>query len=160
MDSQERWYWLYDWLQWSWLGTLVADSTWLPAALQAAHLLGMCLFGGALLTVDLRMLGVGLRGQRIDTLATQLRPWLLAGLAILILTGLVIFPHQAVRYYYNTSFWVKMVALVIGLVFMFTIRNRVAASGSLKSTVYPMVGAFSIVVWFVVAAAGRWIGFS
>ena len=38
---------------------------------------GLCVLGGALLIVDLRMFGVGLKKQGIAELATKARPWLI-----------------------------------------------------------------------------------
>jgi hypothetical protein len=54
-----------------------------------------------------------------------------------------------------------MTALPIALVFAFTIRTRVTAE-SVHNTARrrAVVGALSIALWFTVAAAGRWIGFS
>ena len=38
-----------------------AMSLWLFPVIEAVHLLGLCVLGGAVLLVDLRLLGVGLR---------------------------------------------------------------------------------------------------
>ena len=154
------WFEVFDALEQTWLAMVVKESLWYFPAIEAVHLLGLAMLGGAILVVDLRMLGLGLREQAIPDVAAAAHRWLVTAIIVMFVTGIPLFLSEAVKCYYNTSFWVKMVALVVGLVFTFTIRNRVAASGSLKPMVYPLVGAFSIAVWFVVAAAGRWIGFS
>jgi hypothetical protein len=155
-----NWFEIFDAMEQTWLATAIKESLWYFPAIEAVHLLGLALLGGAILVVDLRMLGVGLKGQTISDVAAAGKKWLVLAIVVMLATGIPLFLSEAVKCYYNTSFWVKMVALTVGLIFTFTIRNRVAASESSSPMVYKLVGAFSIVVWFVVAAAGRWIGFS
>ncbi len=155
-----NWFEVFDALEQTWLGATIRESLWYFPAIEAVHLLGLALLGGAILVVDLRMLGVGLRGQTIADVAAAAQKWLVLAVVVMFATGIPLFLSEAVKCYFNTSFWVKMVGLLIGLVFTFAVRNRVAASGSASPAVLKLVGAFSITVWVVVAAAGRWIGFS
>ncbi len=154
------WFEIFDAMEQTWFATVIKESLWYFPAIEAVHLLGLAMLGGAILVVDLRLLGVGLRGQAIPQVAAAAQKWLVLAIVVLLATGIPLFLSEAVKCYFNTSFWVKMVALLIGLVFTFTIRNRVASSGTASPVVYRLVGAFSIIVWVVVAAAGRWIGFS
>ena len=59
-------------------------------------------------------------------------------------------------------YWVKMTALAIGIVFVFAIRRPLlqARSRTDSSDDAEAGGACVDVVWFIVAASGRWIGFS
>ena len=137
------------------------DSVWAFPILEAVHLLGLCMLGGALLIVDLRLLGAGLTRQPVARLARHARRWLITALAILISTGIPLFLSEAIKAYYNTSFWVKMTTLPIALAFTFAIRERVARQENGEPGVRgKVVGAVSLALWFTVAAAGRWIGFS
>lgn len=151
----------FRWCESSAIGRAVAESVWAFPILEAVHLLGLCMLGGALLVVDLRLLGAGLTGQRVARLSRQARPWLIAALVVMVLTGVPLFLSEAIKAYYNTSFWVKMCTLPVALTFTFAVRERVArredpAPGALGR----LVGAVSLALWFTVAAAGRWIGFS
>ena len=152
---------LFEWFEATGLGQTVRQSLWLFPVIEAIHLLGLCLLGGSLLIVDLRMLGVGLRNQGISELAGRARPWLVGSVALMLLTGILLFLSEAVKAYYNRSFLVKMIALAIALVYTFAIRERItrdeAFDTSLRSR---LVAAASIAIWFTVAAAGRWIGYS
>jgi hypothetical protein len=151
----------FEWCEKTRLGTAVRDSVWAFPVIEAVHLLGLCLLGGAILIVDLRMLGLGLTRQRISTLARAARPWLLTALAIMLTTGMLLFLSEAVKCYYNTSFRVKMVTLPMALLYTFAVRERAARSDQLDTSVRSRFLAItSIALWFVVAAAGRWIGFS
>ena len=151
----------FEWCENTALGTAVRDSVWAFPVIEAVHLLGLCLLGGSLLSLDLRLLGVGLKNQPISTLSRQVRPWLLTSVILMGGTGLLLFLSEAVKCYYNTSFWVKMGTLPIALVFTFTLRDRVSGREGIQTSYRTrLLGAASIVLWFTVAAAGRWIGFS
>ena len=151
----------FRWCESTLIGRAVADSVWAFPVLEAVHLLGLCLLGGALLVVDLRMLGLGLTGQPVSRLARHARPWLLAAIAVMVATGIPLFLSEAIKAYYNTSFWVKMSTLPVALAFTFGVRERVARlEGMEPGARCKVIGAVSLALWFTVAAAGRWIGFS
>ena len=153
--------WFFEWCEATWLGTAVRESVWAFPVLEAIHLLGLSLLGGALLVLDLRMLGVGLTSQRISALAAAARPWLLRALGVMLLTGVPLFLSEAVKCYWNLSFRTKMVALPLALGFTFLLRERVVRDAALEtSTRSRLVAVGSILIWFTVAASGRWIGFS
>ena len=161
METEETWLWLFEWFEMTSVGVVVRESIWMLPVIEAVHLLGLCMLGGALLVVDLRMLGAGLRRQTISELAGQLRPWLLGAVILMLVSGVLLFLSEAVKCYYNQSYWVKMIALLIALIFTYTIRARVAGTGGMEvSARTRLVAVVSIVLWLTVAAAGRWIGFS
>jgi hypothetical protein len=77
------------------------------------------------------------------------------------LTGWALFTSEAIKCYYNFSFWVKITTLPVAIVFALLDRDRIAASAGMHATTLTrVVGLLSIALWFTVAAAGRWIGFS
>ena len=152
---------MFEWFEATALGAAVRQSLWAFPVIEAAHLLGLSLLGGAVLIVDLRLLGVGLRNESIAELATRARPWLMGGIALMVLTGIPLFLSEAIKCYYNTSFWVKMATLPFALGFTFGVKGRVAADPTLETSARSrIVGVLSILLWFTVAAAGRWIGVS
>ena len=145
----------------SWLGQLVRTSLWLFPAIETVHLLGLCMLGGAVLLVDLRLFGLGLRTQPLAVVARGATPWLVLGVSVMLTTGFLLFLSEAVKCYHNSSFWVKMITLPIALVFTFAVRQRIAvkqpAPGAWNSR---LLATVSLLLWFTVAMAGRWIGFS
>ena len=149
------------WCETTILGTAIRNSIWAFPIIEAIHLLGLSLLGGTVLIVDLRLLGVGLTRQSASEISASIRPWLIGALVTMLTTGLLMFLAEAVKLYYNTSFWVKVVSLPLALLFTFTVKQRTANKNKSGTTARARaVGAVSILLWFTVAAAGRWIGYS
>src|SRR5215210_4744403 len=105
---------------------IFGGSVYIGPAMNIVHLMGMVVFVGAILIVDLRLLGTGLTRQPTATVARDAQPWLIGGLVVLVLTGIPATMATATVQYTNSIFWVKMYLLALGLVFLFTIRRRVA----------------------------------
>jgi hypothetical protein len=151
---------LFEWFESTRLGLMVRESVWLFPVIEAVHLLGLSMLGGAIFLVDLRMLGAGLTGTPAATLARASRRWLSGALAVMVVTGVLLFLSEAVKCYYSPAFWVKMTTLPLAVLFTYAVRQRIAESESTSRTLAALTGAASLTLWVVVAAAGRWIGFS
>ncbi len=146
----------FEWME----GLAIYGSTiYLGPALNIVHLCAMVMFLGSLMVVDLRLMGAGLTHQPVAVVARDARPWLLAALAVLVLTGVPALMATATLQYGNSVFWVKMYLLGLGLLFTFTVRNRVAFAeeGRVRGTTARLVGLLSIIVWLSVAALARLI---
>ncbi|HUE87530.1 MAG TPA: DUF6644 family protein [Vicinamibacterales bacterium] len=151
----------FEWVEATALGNAIRQSLWLFPVIEAVHLLGLSVLGGSVLIVDLRMLGAGLRNHAIPQIARDARPWFAGALVVMLLTGWALFASEAIKCYYNFSFWVKITTLPVAILFVFLIRDRIAARAGMNATALTrIVGLLSIALWFTVAAAGRWIGFS
>ena len=151
----------FQWCEASWLGQLVRDSLWMFPVIEAIHLLGLCVLGGALLIVDMRLMGLGLRNQPVAVVARNARPWLIVGIVVLLVSGVLLFMSEAVKCYYSPAFRLMIATLPIALAFTFAVRERFASHAAAETTWRSrLVAAVSLVLWFTVAAAGRWIGFS
>ena len=88
------------------------------------------------------------------------RWWFLGSLGAMLATGIPLFLSESVKCCFNDSFEVKMAALLLGVIFTFAVRNRVARRANAPAWLARCVGAVSLGIWVTVAAAGRWIGFS
>jgi hypothetical protein len=151
----------FEWCEATAIGHAIRSSPWLFPVIEAVHLIGLCVLGGSLLVVDLRMLGLGLRRQPIGELAREVWPWLLGSIAVMVVTGTALFLSESVKCYYNQAFWVKITTIPVALLFTATVRRRVARTGDMEPTARTKLTAIvSLALWFTVAAAGRWIGFS
>ena len=151
---------LFEWAEATTPGRIVRESLWLFPVLEAIHLVGLAVLGGALLVVDLRLLGVGLKGSTIEKIDRHARPWLLGSIALLLVTGVALFLSEAIKCYYNASFWVKISTLPVALVFTLVVRERFARTATYTSAYSQWIGSADLLLWLIVAAGGRWIGFS
>ena len=149
------------WVQYSQPLAAMRSSPWLFPVIATFHLMGLSVIGGAVLLVDLRLMGLGLRRQPVAQLARDAEPWLFGGLAVMIATGIPLFMCFATKYYYLTFFWVKMAALCLVVVFTLSIRRKVtfADDTGVDSTRRTAVALVSISLWTIIALGGRYIGF-
>ena len=152
----------FQWAEATTLGEMIRTSTWAFAVIESFHLLALSVIGGAVLIVDLRLLGFGLRTQPIAEVARDARPWLIGSLVVMVVTGVALFLSEPMKCYASTPFAVKMTCLALAIVFTFTVRANVtmADEGRVRPSWLKLVALVSLALWFGVGAGGRWIGFS
>jgi hypothetical protein len=151
-----------EWVAASPLSKAISTSTWAFAVIESVHLLALSVIGGAVLIVDLKLLGYGIRTQTLAEVARDAQKWFLGSWTVMIVTGLLLFWSEPQKLYYSTPFAVKMTCLLLGTIFALTVRRRVALAGEdrVSPRVMKLVAIVSLGLWFGVGAGGRWIGFS
>lgn len=156
------WLPMFQALEASAMGEAVRGSLWLFPIIEGFHLVGLAVIGGAILVVDFRLLGLGLRNHPVARLARDMQPWVLGSLVVMFVSGFPLFVSEATKCYYSFAFWTKMAALLLAIAFTFTIRRSVtfAADGRFAPRWQKAVATTSIVLWSTVGWGGRWIGFS
>ena len=143
--------------QWMEAQAVYGPSPYIGPVVNLVHLLSMVLFMGALLVVDLRLLGLGLRRQPLADVARDAQPWLIAGLVGIVLTGIPQTMERATDQYETSTFWVKMYLLLFGLVWMATVRRRAVRQQEPRGVWPKVVGLVSILAFMGVAALARLI---
>lgn len=155
---------LVDWSEATWLGEVGRDVFWVFPAGEVVHFIGLCLLMGAMLVVDLRLLGFGRRALSIDA-ALSFLPAAIAGLALNIGSGILFLCAHPENYWPSTAFRLKLFAVALGaanaLWFKFVEAPRLAgvpdefeADARTKT-----VAALSLVIWTVVIVLGRFLPF-
>lgn len=149
-------------IEFSAIGQAIKTSSWAFAVIESVHLLALAVIGGAVLVVDLRLLGLGLRRQTVTEVARDAQPALVWSLVTMLATGFGLFVSEAIKCYYSTPFWVKMSSLALAILFTFTIKRRVTLVENVTASpaALRLVAVVSLALWFAVGASGRWIGFS
>jgi hypothetical protein len=153
---------LFQWIERSALGTSVNESLYAFALIESVHLLALAVIGGAVLIVDLRLLGFGLKRLPVSQVARAAQPWLIGSLIAIIVTGFPLFASLAAgKYYVNEAFWYKMYFLAAATIFTFTVRQRIAMGDEVRATsaVGKLTAVASLVMWSGVGVMGRAIGF-
>lgn len=143
-------------------GTAIRDSIWQFAAIEAVHLLALAVIGGAVLVVDLRLLGFGLRRQPVSQVARDAAPFLHGSLFVMLLTGYLLMASLAEsKYYVNFAFQLKMLFLVLAILFTYTIRRSYVRreESRINPGVAKIIAIVSILLWSGVGIMGRGIGF-
>ena len=149
------------WLQYSAPLHSMRESPIFFPIVATIHLMGLALIGGAVLVVDLRLLGLALQNQPVAGLAHDAERWLFRGLVVMVTTGILLFMCFATKYYYLTFFWVKMAALILVIGLTFSVRRRITAANEsqINDATGRLVAVVSLTLWTTVALGGRYIGF-
>jgi hypothetical protein len=155
----EALYPIFEWHDQSWLGQTISGSIWLFPAIETVHILAMAIMFGALLVLNLRMLGWSFKRQSLPLLSSTLMPFVNWGLIVMILSGYAMFASEALKCYANDGFKFKMFFLVLAVLLQYTwyaslVKKEGEPRGDAKAA-----AVLNFVFWFCVGAGGRAIGF-
>lgn len=126
---------------------------------QLIHIVGLIMVLSSIILLSLRVFGGGVRHQSLRQI-TEATSWLIwVGLALLAFSGLLIFIPAATNYYPNTVFWSKFILLAFAIALHYALYRTAGQSDSRPSLLAKLTGVFSLLLWFSVAFAGRFIGF-
>ena len=155
---------LYPFFKWAnntWLGQSISDSIWLFPAIEGVHIVALALLLGAILVLNLRLMGVLMRDRSLPQLSRELETWTLSSLIVILATGAMLFASEAVKVFYSSPFRIKMVFLLAAIVFHYTISRRLMRKeeSELSPILSKVAGSTAIVLWMGVGFAGRAIGF-
>jgi uncharacterized membrane protein len=143
------------------LGPAVVESSWLWAACETLHFMGLAILFGVVLILDLRMLGV-VKGVSFAALH-KLLPWAAGAFAVNTATGMVFFIAAFEQYTTNDVFhWKLAFILLAGLnALYFTVFDqpwRIQA-GEDAPWQAKAVAASAMVLWIGVIYCGRMLPF-
>jgi len=142
------------------IATYLRFSRWGYAAVNTTHVFGIALLVGAIVPLDLRLMGAW-PGIAHRDLTRVLVPVAGAGLAIAIVTGVLLFSVRAGEYASLGVFWVKLALLALGAASALVAHlwfGRWLEKASRRQLF--RVGAVSLICWVGVLVAGRMIAFS
>jgi hypothetical protein len=140
------------------------SSRWTYAVVNASHITGIALLFGAIVPMDLRLLGC-FRQIPIQALARILVPIAASGLLLAIVAGTLLFSIRAVQYAGTALFQIKLALIACGLANALLLRKAVAWEAARQKTwdTPPLrlrvAGAVSIALWLAVIVCGRMLAF-
>jgi hypothetical protein len=138
------------------VGEFMRGSRVVFPLVESVHLIGLALFVGTLLLIDMGLLGVAMRRQPIYQVAAALAPWTWTGFALLMLTGPVMFTAQAAKWHDNPIFWLKMLLLTIATIFQLSVHSPIASREISKSK---LIGATSLMLWISIGLLSKMMEF-
>jgi hypothetical protein len=113
----------------------------------------------------LRLMGLTFRDEPVSKLARRFLPWAWAGFLIQVITGLLLFSSEATKMYGNIGFDIKMLLILVAGINAFVFHEISYRSvGKWDNDPVAPIGAraaglISILLWFGIVAAGRWIAY-
>jgi hypothetical protein len=153
-------------LQDSPFSTALLESQYLWLIVESTHVLGLAFSVGLIIITDLRLIGRFRRGEPVSEVLQQLRPWLLAGFAMMFATGGLLFASEAAKVIVSPWFKLKLLFLLFAginaLWFELRLGRRLAEWNDLDS---PPLGArvagwASMGCWTAVIIFGRWVAYA
>jgi len=135
-------------------------SRWAFAVIEMVHLIALAALGGSVLVLDLRLLGVTLKGESAAAISQDLGRILLVSLTAMILSGIGLLSEEALKCYFSPAFRWKMALLAAAVLFYFTLHRRAVQRASYESISLGQrtTAVVSLLLWFGVGVAGRAIG--
>jgi len=153
---------LFEWIDTSMLAEISKAYGGVFAVVQTFHLGAMVLLGGMILVGDLRLLNITMSDIPAPVVLKNTERWVGYALVVIVLSGIFMMSAVAIKLYYNVFFLSKMVGLFMGICFFYFIRKPLLTGdhSELNPWSIKIIAVTSILIWFSVAASGRWIGFS
>jgi hypothetical protein len=133
--------------------------------LEGTHLLGLILFVGTILVLDLRLMGVIFRRTRVSVISDTVLPLTVFGFAFVVVTGLALLFAKPLLYYHSIWFRLKMILLTLALINILVFHSRIQKSqGAWDAEPVPPVkvraaAAISLLAWLAVITCGRFIAY-
>jgi hypothetical protein len=141
------------------LGGAIRSSVWIYPTVNVLHVLGVMTLFAAVAAMDVRILCDGPAGAR--AFVARIRPWAVAALVLMLVTGFLLFVPEATHIGSNPVFRIKLAAIALALLNV-GILEAVLRSGTVDA---PITGAAkgtalaSLLLWLCVAALGRLIAY-
>lgn len=132
--------------------TIGQSQVWL-ASLSAFHLIGFTLVMSAALATNLHLSGVLLADRPAVELVRPATRLLLAGLAVSVLTGALMFLPRAASAAANPMFRSKLALLAGATVLALVIQPRLTARATTPGAGSRLLGGAGLLLWFGVALA-------
>jgi hypothetical protein len=154
-----------------WLGSTpwsvgLLESLWTWPLLESTHVLSIALFVGSAMMMDLRLMGVTFGNVRASDFTSRLLPWTRWGFAVMVLTGILVWYSNPVRYYHNIFFRLKMLLMVIAGLNVWLFHSRIhkhIAEWDTDATpprAARIAGALSFAAWTLIVISGRLIAYN
>jgi hypothetical protein len=148
-----------NWMTHTEINHLVLGYAWTWPTLETLHFLGLSLLMGALLIMDLRLIGF----QRIIPLEAvhSLMPVAIGSFLVNLVTGVGFLFGDPRLYSNNWAFWAKMILVLLAgvnfIIYYTKVEPRLKRLGPQDPTpaLAKTVGVASLVFWFGVLSFGR-----
>ena len=157
---------IWESIEYSNLGTTIAESTWMFPTIETIHVVALVTVLGTIALVDLRLVGVKGHALRVSQLARDTLPWTWGAFALAAITGSLLWISKASSYMDNPWFLAKLALLALAglnMMYFHLTTWRTVDHWELDPsfpTEAKIAGWLSLVFWLAVVFCGRMIGFT
>jgi hypothetical protein len=148
------------WLENTPWGTTIRESSWMYPVILWVHFVGLSMWLGSSLLVDLRLMGIGARRQTATELSNALFIWNWIGFGVAFVGGFLLLSAEATVYVTNTGFRLKLAVLApLALIWHVVVQKKTRAwtETGQTSVIGKWAGALEFLLWTSVVAAS--VGF-
>jgi hypothetical protein len=141
------------------------ESIWVYPIVESIHVLTLSVFLGVTVMLDLRLLGAIMRSTPASQLIKRWMPWMIAGFAVMVATGALLFYADPIRTYFNIFFRLKVLFLLaagLNAANFHVMASRTLPQWDLGPT--PPIRArlaagLSLALWAAIVVCGRMIAY-
>jgi hypothetical protein len=135
-----------------WIDSLATNETAVAlqnvfAQIEVFHILGLFALGSCVILTSLRLMGVGLVEAPASTIYRNTRIWLHVGVAVAIISGLLMGLSNASKLYNNTAFLWKMIGMIAAIIFSYAVLVPTAKADGRVSGGAKAGLVIGLVVW-------------
>src|SRR5262249_35560314 len=148
------------WLENTPWGATIRGSSWMYPVVLWVHFIGLSMWLGTSLTLDLRLMGVGARRLTSVELLNGLFTWNWIGFAVAFLGGFLLFSAETTTYVANTGFRLKVAVLTpLALIWHLVVQKKTRAWTQTEPTsaIGKWAGLIEFLLWISVVTAS--VGF-
>jgi hypothetical protein len=155
-----------EWLAATENSTALRESLYMYPLVESSHVMFLLLFVGLTVMLDMRLLGIALRNMPVSDLVDRVLPWVRAGFAVMVFTGVLLFFAIPVRTYQSVWFRAKMIMLVLAAFNIWYFHYRVYPKraewdhDARPPWVVRRAGLASLILWAGIIVAGRFIAYN
>lgn len=147
------------------IGLAIAESRYAFLVIEGIHLIGLSVAVGLIAFTDLRLMGLILRDVPAKQVVRQLRPWVIGGFTIIMISGGLLFWSAAARVIESPAFPIKVALIFLAMAnvvwFEFFVSKRPPMRGDPAGLPRGarLAGFASLSLWSLVIIFGRLIAY-
>ena len=154
------------WLEASVIGHAMRESgVWTYGVVNLVHILGVASLFGAVLILDLRLLGLW-RSVNLAAISKPTVPVATTGFIIAAISGVCLLATKATEYVGNPFLYIKFPAIALGILNVAALsslsawkQHRMRQLSSREQSKLAVFGGISLFCWLTAVTAGRMIGY-
>ena len=139
------------------IADLLNNTEWGFAIAECFHIVFFGVAIGTIMIVDLRLLGLAFPRKTSAKLLQDTWAYTLIALAVTVLAGMALFLSDPRMYYFSPWFRFKAIALLLAILYNYTIHSKVASSTP-SPRVGVVAGVISVLLWISVVTGGLFTG--